>query len=60
MANTGSPPDILSMEFAGDQMGDNIVIRFEWFSGRVKDFGYTEERYKDIWEVFNKYWDGAR
>ena len=47
-------PDILSMEWPN---GEDLVIRFEWFSGESKDFGYSYERYKGVWEAFNQYWN---
>jgi hypothetical protein len=46
-------PDILSIEFVSD---NKSVIRLEWFSGKVKDFGYTPERFNRIWDIFNHYW----
>ncbi len=47
------PPDILSREHGDD---DKMIIRFEWFSGKSREFGYTEKAYNAIWEKFNSYW----
>ena len=56
MITSGRPPDILSREYS--EIGDDcvLVIRFEWFTGRVMDFGYSRERYDAAWKRFNDYW----
>ncbi len=53
------PPDILSVEYGPDEDGINEkrFIRFEWFSGKVREFGYTNEAYGAIWKRFNEYWN---
>ena len=52
------PPDILSVEYGSDENGinDQRFIRFEWFSGKTKEFGYTPKSYSAIWDKFNGYW----
>ena len=52
------PPDILSVEYGADEDGitDERIIRFEWFSGKTRDFGFTNKAYSAIWDRFNSYW----
>ncbi len=58
------PPDILSVEYGSDENGinenginDKRMIRFEWFSGKSREFGYTSKSYGAIWDRFNSYWN---
>ena len=46
------PPGILSLEYPGDSM----VLRFEWFGGEIRDYGYTKARWDVVWTRFNEYW----
>jgi len=52
------PPDSISREWALGEDSDEefLVIRFEWFSGKSRDFGYSSERYEIVWRAFNQYW----
>jgi hypothetical protein len=47
------PPDCISVEWPN---GEDPVIRFEWFSGKQKDFGYTSQRREIVFEKYNEYW----
>lgn len=52
-AAKGRPPDVLSREI--DIYG-NPIIQFEWLSGKIKIYPYTQNRYWQVWERFNSYW----
>mgnify|MGYP001594289114 CR=1 FL=1 len=54
MIDHGKPPDILSREFEEGK----AVIRFEWFNGHIKEFGYTPARYDAAWRRFQSHWNG--
>ena len=52
------PPDMLSSEVVlGQNDNEKRVIRFEWDSGKVKDFGYTHKTYTAIWEKFHTFYN---
>ena len=46
------PPDILSIEYPADLM----IIRFEWFGGEIREYGYTRPRWDAVWTRFNRFW----
>jgi len=47
-------PDMLSHEFKSDT---EHVVRFEWETGHIKEYPYTEDSYRLIWDRFNQYWN---
>jgi hypothetical protein len=50
-------PDELSLEFGKGSEDDDPVIYFRWFdTNREKIYGYTKERYEEVWGRFNRYW----
>ena len=52
-------PDFLSREYRSSN-GDWLVIRFEWFNGKIKDFGYTRERFNCAWNLLDDYRDSQK
>lgn len=50
----GDPPDVMSKEWDGD---DTLKIRFEWFTGRCREYPYSKQRFDAVWEAFNRYWN---
>lgn len=54
-------PDELSIEYGNISKGednDDAVIYFRWLdTNREKEFPHTKERYDEVWDRFNLYWD---
>lgn len=50
-------PDELLMEFRGSSEEDNPVICCHWIGeNKKKDYGHTEERYREAWYTVVTYW----
>lgn len=49
----GRPPDVLSREWTGE---NEPLIRFEWFTGRVREFPCSSSAYDQAWGMYQSYW----
>ena len=48
------PPDELSQEW---DYNDNLIIRLVWYTGCIREYGYTQKRFDAAMNLFNRLWN---